>query len=111
MIRIEHIAFEFTAPDEAFARGLYAGWDDFCQRCFERVAEECLASYSDDRVLHELDWLDLNLGNIPEEDFYNEFPRRLREELLKVLPPLYGSQAQADSANAATSRSKTYSFI
>lgn len=110
MIRIEHIAFEFTAPDEAFARGLYAGWDDFCQRCFERVAEECLASYSDDRVLHELDWLDLNLGNIPEEDFYNEFPRRLREELLKVLPPLYGSQAQADSANAATSRSQNLLF-
>lgn len=110
MIRIEHIAFEFTAPDEAFARGLYADWDDFCQHCFERVAEECLASYSDDRVLHELDRLDLNLGNIPEEDFYNEFPRRLREELLKVLPPLYGSQAQADSANAATSRSQNLLF-
>lgn len=110
MIRIEHIAFEFTAPDEAFARGLYADWDDFCQRCFERVAEECLASYSDDRVLHELDRLDLNLGNIPEEDFYNEFSRRLREELLKVLPPLYGSQAQADSANAATSRSQNLLF-
>lgn len=110
MIRIEHIAFEFTAPDEAFARGLYADWDDFCQRCFERVAEECLASYSDDRVLHELDRLDLNLGNIPEEDFYNEFSRRLREELLKVLPPLYGSQAQADSANAADSRSLNLLF-
>ena len=110
MIRIEHIAFEFTAPDEAFARGLYADWDDFCQRCFERVAEECLASYSDDRTLHELNRLDLNLGNIPEEDFYNEFPRRLREELLKILPPLYGLQAQADSANAATSRSQNLLF-
>lgn len=110
MIQIEHIAFEFTAPDEAFARGLYADWDDFCQRCFKRVAEECLASYGDDRTLHELGRLDLDLGNIPEEDFYNEFPRRLREELLKVLPPLHGSQAQADSANAADSRSLNLLF-
>lgn len=110
MIRIEHIAFEFTAPDEAFARGLYADWDDFCQRCFECVVEECLASYGDDRTLHELERLDLNLGNIPEEDFYNEFPRRLREELLNVLPPLYGSQAQIDSANAAISRSQNLLF-
>ena len=54
MIRIDHISFDFTAPDEAFAHRLYANWDGFCHRCFERVAEECLASYGDDRMLHEL---------------------------------------------------------
>lgn len=106
MIRIEHISFEFTAPDEGFAQGLYANWDGFCRRCFERVAEECLAPYGDDRELHELERLDLDLGNIPEDGFYDEFPRRLREELLKALPPLYGSQAQADSSKTAASRSR-----
>lgn len=106
MIRIEHISFEFTAPDEGFAQGLYADWDGFCRRCFERVAEECLAPYGDDRALHELERLDLDLGNIPEDDFYNEFPRRLREELLKALPPLYGLHTQVDSSKTAASRSR-----
>ena len=54
MIRIEHISFEFTAPDEGFAQGLYADWDGFCRRCFERVAEECLAPYGDSTMnFHE----------------------------------------------------------
>lgn len=38
------------------------------------------------KVLHEIERLELDLGSIPEEDFYLEFPRRLREELLKALP-------------------------
>ena len=106
MIRIEHISFEFTAPDEGFAQGLYADWDGFCRRCFERVAEECLAPYGDGRALHELERLDLDLGSIPEDGFHDEFPRRLREELLKALPPLYGPQAQSDSSKTAASRSR-----
>ena len=106
MIRIEHISFEFTAPDEGFVQGLYADWDGFCRRCFERVAEQCLAPYGDDRALHELERLDLDLGNIPEDGFYDEFPRRLREELLKALPPLYGWQSQADPLKTAASRSR-----
>lgn len=104
MIRIEHIAFEFTAPDEAFARGLYADWDDFCQRCFERVAEECLAPYGNTKVLYEMERLDLDLGNIPEEDFYAEYPRRLREALLAALPPLYGTQIRPNPERTAVAR-------
>lgn len=110
MIRIERISFEFAAPDEGFAQGLYADWDGFCQRCFERVAEECLAPYGDDRALHELERLDLDLGSIPEEDFHNEFPRRLKEELLKALPPLYGLQAQANPSKTTASRSRNLLF-
>lgn len=104
MIRIEHISFEFTAPDEDFAHGLYAGWDGFCRRCFERVAEECLAPYGDDRALHELERLDLDLGNIPEENFHEEFPKRLRDALLDALPPLHTLQIQASPEKTAASR-------
>ena len=81
MIRIDHLSFEFTVPDEAFAHGLYADWEAFCRNCFEQVVEECLADYDKDKVLHVLEQLDLDLGSIPEEDFPEEFPRRLREEL------------------------------
>lgn len=96
MIRIEHLSFDLTAPDEEFAQGLYAGWDAFCRDCVERVLDECLSPYDRERTLHEIGRLDLDLGGIPEEDFYREFPKRLREELLKNIPQWNGIDAQTD---------------
>ena len=96
MIRIEHLSFDLTAPDEEFAQGLYAGWDAFCRDCVERVLDECLSTYDRERTLHEIGRLDLDLGGIPEEDFYREFPKRLREELLKSIPQWDGIEAQTD---------------
>nr|DAP24229.1 MAG TPA: hypothetical protein [Caudoviricetes sp.] len=104
MIRIDHISFNFSVPDERFAQNLYADWNHFCHRCFERVSEECLAPYGDDRILHELERLELDLGNIPEEDFYHEFPRRLKEALQNALPPIHDLQAQANHRKTAVSR-------
>ena len=86
MIRIDNISFEFTAPDEKFTHELYADWDGFCRRCFEQVVEECLSTYDKEKVLYEIEQLELDLGSIPEEYFYREFPRRLKEVLLKALP-------------------------
>lgn len=88
MIRIDHMSFGFVAADEEFAHRLYADWDRFCHACVEKVVEECLSLYDKERVLHEIALIDLDLGNIPEEDFYREFPRRLRNELQKALPLL-----------------------
>lgn len=103
MIRIDHISFEFAATGEEFAYRLYADWDRFCRECFEKVVEECLSGYDKDKVLHEIEKLDLDLGSIPEEDFYREFPIRLKEELLKVLPsfiiPLDGGQKEKTGAS------------
>ena len=96
MIRIEHLSFDLTAPDEEFAQGLYAGWDAFCRDCVERVLDECLSPYDREKTLHEIGRLDLDLGSIPEEDFYREFPKRLREELLKNIPQWNGIDAQTD---------------
>ena len=104
MIRIDHISFDFSVPDEHFAQNLYADWNHFCHRCFERVAEECLAPYGDDGILHELERLELDLGNIPEENFYHEFPRRLKEALQNALPSLHDLQAQANPRKTAVSR-------
>lgn len=104
MIRIDHISFGFAVPDEGFARGLYADWDGFCHRCFTQVAEECLAPYGNDKALYELERLDLDLGSIPEEDFYDEYPRRIREALLAALPPLYGTRMQPDPERTAAAR-------
>ena len=88
MIRIDHISFEFAAPGEDFAYSLYADWESFCRTCFENIVEECFSEYDRDKVLHEIETIDLDLGSIPEEDFYREFPLRLKEQLLKALPSL-----------------------
>ncbi len=85
MIRLDHISFGFTMVDEQFAHTLYADWDNFCRTCLENVVEECLSAYDEDKVLHEIELLDLDLGGIPQEDFYRKFPERLKEELLKAL--------------------------
>ena len=110
MIRIDQLSFEFGAPDERFAQNLYADWDSFCHRCFERVVEECLAPYGDDQILHELEQLNLDLGSIPEDDFYDEFPRRLKEALRNALPSLHELQAQADPQKTTAFRTTICSF-
>ncbi|WP_293670312.1 contractile injection system tape measure protein [uncultured Parabacteroides sp.] len=110
MIRIDHISFEFAAPDEAFAHKLYADWDGFCRRCFEQVVEECYAFYDKDKVLHEIERLDLDLGGIPEEYFYREFPRRLKEELLKALPA-WKVRTEEDEEKNYTSRQDNLLFF
>lgn len=88
MIRIDNISFGFTAVDEQFVHELYASWDNFCYTCVEKVIEECLSVYDKEKILHEIELLDLDLGGIREVDFYQEFPRRLRDELRRALPLL-----------------------
>ena len=104
MISIERISMDFVMDDEQFAQGLYADWDSFCHTCLENIVEECLSVYDKDKVLHEIEKLDLDLGSIPQEDFRSEFSRRLREELQKVFPALQLVQADKKEADTAASR-------
>lgn len=110
MIRIDHISFEFASPDEKFAHGLYAEWECFCRDCFEQAVEECCAAYDREKVLYEIGRLDLDLGTIPEEDFYREFPRRLKEELSRALPSLQ-THTPGDSEKSAVSRRDNLLFF
>lgn len=104
MISIDHLSFDFVMDDEQFAQGLYADWDSFCRTCLENIVEECLSVYDRDKVLHEIEKLDLDLGSIPQEDFRSEFPRRLREELMKALPYLPSAPADGKEATTAEAR-------
>lgn len=105
MIRIDHISLELVAPDEDFAHGLYAGWDSFCRDCIEKVLDECLSPYDKGKALHEIGRLDLDLGSIPEEDFYREFPVRLKDALLRSIPA-WGTSSGGGSATAIAARSE-----
>lgn len=105
MIRIDRMDFDFTAPEEDFAHHLYADWDGFFHKCVEAVVDECLSDYDKDNNVLEIDRLDLDLGTIPEADFYHEFPKRLKAELLKNIPK-WNIQSQYDSGRTQRLRSE-----
>lgn len=81
MTVIDKISFRFGMADEQFAKELYADWDGFCQRCVTDILEEFFFRYDRKEVYIEIDRLDLNLGSISQEEFYELFPVRLREAL------------------------------
>lgn len=81
MVLIDNISLDFCMQDESFARGLYADWDRFYRHCVKKVLEYCFSWYDDKETYIEIDRLDLDLGSIPQEEFYDLFPVRLREAL------------------------------
>lgn len=101
MINIGNISFRFRMADEVFAQQLYAGWDEFCRACFTDILEEYLGRYDTKDAYIEIDTLELNIGSIPQELFYEEFPRRVRAELEKVL-----LSAFVNSASSTDSKDK-----
>ena len=101
MINIGNISFRFKMADEVFAQRLYAGWDEFCRACFTDILEEYLGRYDTKDSYIEIDTLELNIGTIPQELFYEEFPRRVQAELEKILLP-----ASVNSASSTDSKGK-----
>lgn len=101
MINIGNISFRFRMADEVFAQQLYAGWDEFCRTCFTDILEEYLDRYDTKDSYIEIDTLELNIGAIPQESFYEEFPKRVRAELEKVLLP-----ASVNSASSTDFKGK-----
>ena len=75
MTLIDNISFRFRMTDELFARELYADWDGFCQRCVTDVLEEFFYRYDKKDIYMEIGRLDLDLGGIPQEEFYGSFIR------------------------------------
>ena len=101
MNNIGNISFRFGMADEVFAQQLYAGWDEFCRTCFTDILEEYLGRYDTKDSYIEIDALELNIGAIPQESFYEEFPKRVRAELEKVLLP-----ASVNSASSTDFKGK-----
>lgn len=85
MILLEKLSFDFRAADEPFARDLYADWDRFCRRCVVDELDAFFSRYDDPEHCIEIDRLELELGGIPEPEFCEAFPLRLREALERTV--------------------------
>ena len=101
MINIGNISFRFRMADEVFAQQLYAGWDEFCRTCFTDILEEYLGRYDTKDSYIEIDTLELNIGSIPQESFYEEFPKRVRAELERIV-----LLASVNAVSSSVSKSK-----
>lgn len=84
MITIRHVQFDFQMENQSFAQTLYGRWDDFCRASFEKVLDDVLSRYDQDETCIRLETLDLDLGTLSEEDFYDQFPRRLARRLDEI---------------------------
>lgn len=85
MNAIGKITFDFNMQDETFARDLYARWDNFFALNFEQVAAEVFSGRDLPGYTVQLEKLELDLGEFPENGFYEAFPLRLREKLDEAL--------------------------
>lgn len=84
MITIQKNTFDFQVEQEAFAEALYGRWDTFHYASFEKVVEDVLSRYDNADELIRIETLDLDLGTLTEENFYEQFPRVLARKLDEI---------------------------
>lgn len=81
MITVGTAKFDILTDNEPFARTLNGRWDAFFHASFEVVVEEVLSAYDHSDRMIDIASLSLDLGNMEEENFHQQFPHRLREAL------------------------------
>lgn len=81
MITIGTLKLDLTADQEPFVHDLYGRWDTFNRTSFEGIVDEVLSRYDTEDELIRIETLDLDIGELEEDEFYEQFPRRLAERL------------------------------
>ena len=111
MIHIDKIGFTFRSEDEDFSRNMYVRWDNYYHNVIHALLEEFLSCHDVKGELLQLEQLNLNLGSIPQEEFYHRFPLRLKEELEKVFLYHTGQgSAKESTSDRIKRRMATLSF-
>ena len=85
MNSISSIALHVTAHDELFIQGWYRDFELFADKHITEVADRVLMRCDQYGFEIEISKLDLDLGNIAEEDFEQDFERILEEKLEESL--------------------------
>ena len=81
MITIEKAHLDLQMKDEAFACELYGKWESLYPSLVERVIDDVLSRYDHNDEVIRLETVTLDLGEIPESEFYRQFPKLLAEKL------------------------------
>lgn len=112
MIAIGKASFDFHTRNELFTRHLYGQWDNFCRIAFEKVIGDILSFYDMPDEVITVESLELDLGTIEEEQFYEQFPQLLAEKLKKAFGEYIQSQNPAikQKATSILHRSETVAY-
>ena len=102
MITIGTLKLDLVADREPFVHDLYGRWDTFNRTSLEGIVDEILSRYDTEDELIRIESLDLDLGELEEDEFYEQFPRRLAERLDELLADdakrsAFGAQAKRDA--------------
>ena len=102
MITIGTLKLDLVADREPFVHDLYGRWDTFNRTSLEGIVDEILSRYGTEDELIRIESLDLDLGELEEDEFYEQFPRRLAERLDELLADdakrsAFGAQAKRDA--------------
>lgn len=81
MITVGTLKLDLVADQEPFVHDLYGRWDTFNRTSLEGIVDEVLSRYDTEDVLIRIEALDLDIGELGEDEFYEQFPRRLAERL------------------------------
>lgn len=84
MITIGTLKLDLVADREPFVHDLYGRWDTFNRTSLEGIVDEILSRYDTEDELIRIESLDLDLGELEEDEFYEQFPRRLRRDWTRL---------------------------
>ncbi|MCT4639741.1 MAG: contractile injection system tape measure protein [Bacteroidales bacterium] len=80
-ITIKRVEFDLKVDNEQFAFNLNSNWSSFFQKSFVQIVEEVLEKHNrSDRSIF-INSIELNLGEIREDMFYQQFPAVLRTKI------------------------------
>ncbi|WP_343631201.1 contractile injection system tape measure protein [Fluviicola sp.] len=82
---ISSISLHVTASNESFVQNWYRDFELFAEKHITAVADRVLMRCDQYGFEIEISRLDIDLGNIPEEDFEQDFERILEEKLEESL--------------------------
>jgi hypothetical protein len=82
---ISSIALHVTASDESFVQNWYRDFELFAEKHITAVADRVLMRCDQYGFEIEISKLDIDLGNIPEDEFEKDFERILEEKLEESL--------------------------
>lgn len=84
MITIGTLKLDLVADREPFVHDLYGRWDTFNRTSLEGIVDEILSRYDTEDELIRIESLDLDLGELEEDEFYEQFPVDWRRDWTRL---------------------------
>lgn len=106
MNQIGNINFDFSMADESFALSLYSRWERFFTQKIEPVADELLHRFDIESDYIEIKELNIEIGELDEEEFDEKFPLIFREKLEEALLKCFSQPQQTGISIKKTSRTE-----